>query len=140
MLTRELAIAEYDSGQVIPDRLTQKRHGHYVGLVDQVLGIYRNGMGQMRRDLHRDVHEVFADELECPLRRIDAFCKLLDEKSSFDRDRRCNAAKLRKQVFRLAGPHHPLVQQADQLFESSEAKIKHEIAGTVGKELGGNRA
>ncbi len=133
MLTRELAIAEYDSGQIIPDRLTQNRHGHYVALVDEVLGIYRNGIGRTRRDLHRSVHAVFADELACPVRRIDAFCKLLDEKSSFDRDRKMSAAKLRQQVFRLAGAHHPLVQHADQLFESSEAKIKHEIANQLGK-------
>ena len=133
MLTRELAIAEYESGQVIPDRLTQKRHGHYVDLVDKVLKIYRNGSGRTRRDLHRSVHAVFVDELECPVRRIDAFCKLLDEKSKFDRDRRFNAAKLRKQVFGLAGTHHPLVTRADRLFESSEAKIKHEIAQQLGK-------
>ena len=98
-----------------------------------MLGIYRNGAGRTRRDLHQGVHSVFTDELECPIRRIEAFCKLLDEKSTFDRDSRFSAAKLRKQVFRLAAAHHPLVQQPDQLFESSDAKVKLEIARQLGR-------
>ncbi len=133
MLTRELAIAEYDSGQVIPDRLTQKQHSHYVGLVDQTLELYRVGMGELRRDLHRGVHQIFADELDCPVRRIDAFCKLLDEKSAYDRDQKGLAARLRKHVFREAAAHHPLVQHPDQLFESGELEVKHEIAGQLGR-------
>ena len=87
MLTRELAIAEYNSGQIIPDRLTRKQHAHYGDIAEQLLRLYRNGAGRTRHDLHRGVHAVFAKELECPVRRIDAFCKLLDEKATYDRDR-----------------------------------------------------
>jgi predicted nuclease of restriction endonuclease-like RecB superfamily len=133
MLTRELAIAEYDSGRIVPDRLTQNHHAHYLGLVEQILNIYRNGTGRTRRDLHQSVHHVFAKELDCPVRRIDAFCKLLDEKSSYDRDRRGNASMLRQQVFRIASAHHPLVQRADRLFETCEAEVKRDIARQLGK-------
>ena len=133
MLTRELAIAEYSSGQIIPDRLTQIRHGHYLDLIERSLDFYRNGIGRTRRDLHQSVQQVFAEELDCPVRRINGFCKLLDEKASFDRDRGGNAAKLRKQVFRLAGQKFPLVQTPDKLFESSTAQVKHEIAEKLGK-------
>jgi predicted nuclease of restriction endonuclease-like RecB superfamily len=136
MLTREFAITEYKSGQIIPDRLTRKSHAHYVGLIDRALNVYRNGVGRTRCELHRSVQHLFAEELECPLRRINAFCKLLDEKSTFDRDRGGRSAKLRKQVFRLAGVHHPLVRQADRLFESSETEVKHEIAKMIGKTWG----
>ena len=45
MLTRELAIAEYDSGQVKPDRLTRNRHSQYSGLAEEMLTVYRNGVG-----------------------------------------------------------------------------------------------
>ncbi len=133
MLTRELAIAEYESGQIIPDRLTQQRHAHYVALAKQCLDAYCNGIGRTRRALHETVHHIFAEELECPVRRIDAFCKLLDDKSEYDRDRRGIAAKLRKQVFRMATGRHPLVQQPDQLFDSFETQVKQDIARELGK-------
>src|SRR5258707_638369 len=76
MLTRELAIAEFDfaRGSVHPDRLTMKSHGRYLACADQMLDVYRQGVGRTRRELHRAVAEVFAGEDDCPQRRIDAFC------------------------------------------------------------------
>ncbi len=132
MLTREHAIAAYESGQIYPDRLTQNRNAHYVGMIDRVLALYRSGVGRTRRELHRDVRSIFGEELECPVRRIEAFCKLLDERATYDRDRRGRAAELRKRVFRLANRHHPLVEQADRLFESAESDVKQEIASQLG--------
>ncbi len=133
MLTRELAIADYDGGRVLPDRLTRRRDAAYLGYAERMLHIYRNGLGRTRRDLHRDVQAVFAVESHCPLRRIDAFCKLLDDAAEFDRDRRGDARELRRQVFRLAGPLHPLVSSADRLFEHQEAEAKRHIAEQLGR-------
>ncbi len=131
MLTRELAIAEYSRGQILPDRLTQKRHARYLALAEQMLSIYRNGSGLMREQLHRQVRKLFENEPECPIRRIDAFCKLLDERGKYDRDRRGLAADLRRQVFRMAGKRFPLVSHPDQLFESAEDEVKQEIAAAL---------
>lgn len=135
MLTRELAIASYDfrNSQVIPDRLTRKTHGHYADFAERMLDVYRNGAGRTRKELHRDVHAVFADEDDCPIRRIDAFCKLLDDASDYDRDSRGKAAQLRKRVFRLAGRKHPLVSHPDRLYESSESDVKQQIADEIGR-------
>jgi predicted nuclease of restriction endonuclease-like RecB superfamily len=74
------------------------------------------------------VRLVFEKEPDCPARRIDAFCKLLDDVSVYDRDRGKKAAALRRQVFRLAAPSHPLVQKVDRLFDHSEADVKADIA------------
>lgn len=135
MLVREQAIADYDfdSGRLVPDRLTQPSHRHYLRYAERMLRIYRDGVGKTRRDLHRAVEAVFANEEDCPARRIDAFCKLLDDASAYDRDRRGQAAKLRRQVFRLAGEKHPLVKKADRLFESEEGQVKAEIAQRLGR-------
>jgi hypothetical protein len=97
-----------------------------------MLRIYRQGIGKTRKNLHRATAAIFASEPDCPQRRIDAFCKLLDDVSAFDRDRRGHAASLRRAVFRLAAPHHPLVQAADRLFEASEAQVKARIAAELG--------
>lgn len=132
MLTRELAIADYDRGRVQPDRLTQKRHSQYLLLAESMLRIYRQGQGSMRGQLHRSVHQLFDDQLDCPVRRIDAMCKLLDERAKYDKDKRGNAAELRKKVFRLAAQKHPLVTTADQLFESDQIAVKQEIADQLG--------
>ena len=139
MLTRELAIAEYDSGQVKPDRLTRGQHAQYLKLAESMLEVYRNENGRMRQQLHASVHALFEDELDCPTRRIDAFCKLLDEKATYDKDKRGNASALRQRVFRMAASKHPLVQTPNRLFESAESIVKNEIANEIGKKLVSNR-
>ncbi len=133
MLTRDLAIATYDRTRVLPDRLTRGAHGHYVQLAERMLQVYRTGVGRTRSELHRDIHNLFAFELNCPTRRIDAFCKLLDEASEFDSDTRGRAAELRRQVFHAAAKLHPLVQQADRFFETTEAQAKSQIAEQIGR-------
>jgi len=132
MLTRELAIADFESGRVLPDRLTRRQHARYEDYAGRMLLIYQNGVGRTRRDLHRSVHAVFVDEPDCPLRRIDAFCKLLDEAGRFNRDNRGKAAELRRQVFHMAAEWHPLVARADRLFEHDEMKVKAAIAERLG--------
>jgi predicted nuclease of restriction endonuclease-like RecB superfamily len=135
VLTREQAIVEYDfsRGVVIPDRLTMKTHGRYLGYAGQMLEVYRRGAGRTRRDLHRAVADVVAEEEDCPQRRIAALCKLLDDASEFERDRRGRAAELRKQVFRLAASSHPLVRSSDRLFENGESQAKLKIAESLGR-------
>jgi predicted nuclease of restriction endonuclease-like RecB superfamily len=134
MLTKELAIANYDWQRqvVVPDRLTQRQHGHYRAHATKMLEVYRTGEGRTRRDLHRDVRRILADEDDCPTRRIDAFCKLLDETATFATDKGRSAAKLRQRVFRLAAGHHPLVTQLDGLFDSCERTVKQDIANELG--------
>lgn len=131
MLTRELAIADYKAGRALPDRLSRKHHAGYLAYAERMLAIYRNGAGRTRRELHRGVQAVFADEHDCPLRRIGAFCKLLDDASRFDRDTRGRAAELRREVFRRAAAFHPLVAKADRLFEHEETRVKAEIAAEL---------
>lgn len=132
MLTREHGIAEYKDGRILPDRLTTGRHGHYLDYAQAMMEVYRQGQGQTRRELHRLVAAIFAEEDDCPSRRIDAFCKLLDDVSTYARDPKGKAARLRRKVFRLAAPSHPLVQEADRLFDQTEQEAKERIA----KELG----
>lgn len=132
MLTRELAIASYDAGQVTPDRLTRKSHAQYLQYADQMLQIYRTGIGQTRRVLHAKVHRVFDQQIDCPGRRILAFCKLLDEVSEFESGDRRKIAQLRKSVFRSAAQVHPLVSQRDDLFGEQEHEVKRRIASEHG--------
>jgi predicted nuclease of restriction endonuclease-like RecB superfamily len=135
MLTREQAIAEYDlsRGLIIPDRLSVKSHARYVEYAERMLDVYRRGAGITRRELHRRVADVFAEEDDCPQKRIDAFCKLLDDAGEFERDRRGHAAALRREVFRRAAPLHPLVRSSDRLFENGEARVKMQIAESLGR-------
>jgi uncharacterized protein len=132
MLTREHAIAEYEGGRILPDRLDQRRHARYADYAERMLAVYRRGIGLTRRELHRGVHAVFRAASDCPVRRIDAFCKLLDDASVYQQDRRGQAAGLRQSVFRLAAASHPLVAQADRLFGKAEQDVKAEIATTLG--------
>lgn len=135
MLTRELALAEYDyeRGLVLPDRLTLGRHGHYLPLAERMLEIYRQGVGLARRDLHSRVRTLLADEIDCPQRRMDAFCKLLDDVAAYERAAGGRAADLRKTVFRMAAASHPLVRRADRWFQSGEHEVKAKIAARLGR-------
>jgi predicted nuclease of restriction endonuclease-like RecB superfamily len=136
VLTREHAIAEYDfrRWRILPDRLNMRDHAQYPALAERMLEVYRQGIGRRRRDLHRDIHRVFEDEPECPLRRIEAFCKLLDDQAVYGTAARRNAASLRRQVFRLAARFHPLVIQKDSLFEQSATDVQKYIADELRRE------
>ncbi|HVA47123.1 MAG TPA: DUF790 family protein [Pirellulales bacterium] len=132
MLTREHAIVEYEGGRVLPDRLDRRRHARYAGYAERMLTVYRHGAGRTRGELHRAVRDIFIDEPDCPVRRIAAFCKLLDDASSYDYDRAGDAAALRKKVFQLAAASHPLVASAEGLFGRNEQRVKAEIAAELG--------
>ncbi len=132
MLTSEQSIVEFKAGRAIPDRLTQSTHRHYTEYAEKMLSVYRNAIGRQRRRLHRQIESLFADEPDCPVRRIQAFCKLLDDKSIYQTDPDGRAAKLRLQVFAEAGRFHPLVAKADRLFEHDEKKIKARLADEIG--------
>ena len=131
MLTREHAIAEYRGGRIFPDRLRSKSHAQYHGLAVRMLETYRNGIGQTRQEIHNQIRQIFAVEEDCPTRRIEAFCKLLDDVSTYPNDRSGKAAGLRRNVFRLAAKHHPLVETPNRLFESAGDKIKTVIANEL---------
>lgn len=135
MLTRDLQLCTYDfhRGLVLPDRLTQKSHAGYARLAANMLAIYEQGVGRRRCDLHRDVQRVFEQEADCPLRRMQAFCKLLDEQSEYSESERRGAAELRRTVFRQAAARHPLVSQADTLFEHDVETVRREITAGLNR-------
>ena len=132
MLTSEQSIVEYRDGRAVPDRLTQRTHRHYRDYAERMLAVYRDGAGRQRRTLHREIEAIFADEPDCPVRRIQAFCKLLDDASVYRTDTAGSAAKLRLEVFARAARFHPLVQEPDRLFEHQEAQAKAELARELG--------
>jgi len=128
MLTGEQSIVEFKAGQAIPDRLKQSAHSHFLDYATQMLRVYSDGIGKQRCQLHRQIESIFVDEPDCPIRRIHAFCKLLDDKSIYQSDPEGKASKLRLQIFKEAGNFHPLVREADRLFEHNEKKIKQELS------------
>ena len=136
MLTSEQAIVAYERDRAVPDRLTRRSHAQYEEYARLMLHVYRHGVGWTRRELHRDVERILANEADCETRRVQAFCKLLDDASEFDTDRKGEAAKLRIRVFDLAAGCHPLVVRRDQLFENTEAEVKHHIAERLGRPWG----
>jgi predicted nuclease of restriction endonuclease-like RecB superfamily len=132
MLTSEHSIVEFKAGQVVSDRLTQSKHRHYMDYAEEMLSVYRSGIGQQRRSLHRQIEALFSDEPDCPVRRIQAFCKLLDDVSIFQTDPSGKASRLRLQVFSKVASLHPLVQQPDRLFEHDEKWVKAHLAEELG--------
>ncbi|MHC4702369.1 MAG: DUF790 family protein, partial [Planctomycetota bacterium] len=132
MLTSEQSIVEFKAGRAIADRLMQSTHRHYAEYAERMLSIYRDGQGRTRRQLHRQVESLFADEPDCPVRRIQAFCKLLDDRSVFQTDSSGQAARLRLKVFSRVACYHPLVEKPDRLFEHDEAKMKAHVADELG--------
>ena len=66
MLTKGLAIAAYENGRLVPDRLTQRGRARYAGYAEEMLHVYRHGSGRTRRELHQAVHAVFESETPVP--------------------------------------------------------------------------
>ena len=132
MLTSAHAIIDFERGRAVPDRLERGRHRRYVDHAERMLEVYRHGVGTMRRDLHRQVEAIFADEPDCPVRRVQSFIKLLDDKSTYPSDPRGDAARLRTRLFTAAAEFHPLVEEPDGLFEHGEAAVKSRLADGLG--------
>ncbi len=133
MLTREHAVAtlNFCTRTIEPDCLRQRTHAHYLPYAEQMLGIYRNGYGLRRGDLHRAIDAAFAEDPECHPRRIGAFCKLLDEKSVFSKGG--HSAKFRSAVFLAAGRLHPLIRHGESgRVGHSEAEVMAAITKAVG--------
>lgn len=128
MLTREHGIAELKGGIVHPDRLTRRKHSHYLEYADRMLAVYRKGVGKTRHQLHVEIRRIFEDEPDCPPKRIAAFCKLLDERSEYHTDKNGDAARLRIKVFQEAAPFHPLVGEPDKLFEHDVLAVRQRIS------------
>jgi len=130
MLTREHAIAElkFRVLKIEPDRLMSGAHGHYIGYAEEMLRIYREAVGLRRRDIHRNIELIFFDDPFYHPRRVESFCKLLDDKATYERDSDRNCAKLRSELFLAAGSKHPLSSQKEGLFDHAEQKVKTEIA------------
>lgn len=136
MLTSEQSIVEFRAGRAMPDRLTQKTHRHYLDYAEQMFCIYRNGIGNQRRSLHRQIEALFGGEPDCPTGRIHAFCKLLDDAGIFATDPSGEAAKLRINLFTKAAPLHPLVELPDRLFEHGQQQVKAQLATEFGTTWG----
>ncbi len=119
MLRSEHSIVRYDfqRRRVQPDRLRRGRDDDYLSAAKAILRLYRDGIGRSRQSLHRDVEETLARLPSCPPRRVAAFCKLLDDHSSYQSDKK-GAVALRRKVFSLAAPMHPIVQQKEGIFDS----------------------
>lgn len=135
MLTKQqgLAALDFERGLLVPDRLTRRLHLQYVEYAERMLDWYRSGIGRTRRELHRGVADILATEEDCPVRRVAAFTKLLDDASEYQRDGAGKAAALRREVFHRAARLHPLVRDPDRLFENCEAQAKSEIAAALGQ-------
>jgi predicted nuclease of restriction endonuclease-like RecB superfamily len=132
MLTKQLALATYDKGRLLPDRLTRQGHAHYLTHANRMLETYRTGIGRTRRELHRAVAAIFAPETDCPIRRIQAFCKLLDDASTWASGSAGETAQLRQTIFRRGASLHPLVRCPDRLFPNEETAAKTAIAAELG--------
>lgn len=133
MLNSEHAIVEFRNGQAFPDRLTRLRHAPYVEYARRMIATYTHGIGRTRRDLHRAIAMLLAAEPDCPPRRVEAFCKLLDDVGEYDRDSGDKSASLRLKVFDLASRYHPLVTRAERIFEHVEDEVKQLIATQLGQ-------
>ncbi len=133
MLSGEHAIVRYENGRAIPDRLTRRRHAHYVEHARRMLAVYASGIGSTRRELHLSVQNLLASEPDCDTRRIASFCRLLDDAGEFDIDRRGKAAALRLRVFSMAAPYQPLVTTADAIFDHQQSDVKARIARELGR-------
>jgi predicted nuclease of restriction endonuclease-like RecB superfamily len=128
MLTKELAIASYVDGQILPDRLNRNEHAQYIDLAKQMCEAYRQGVGTTRKNLHGQIQRILEADAACPIRRVGAFCKLLDDASNFDAGKPKQTAELRKRVFRQAAALHPLVNNLESILDHSQAEVKEQIA------------
>jgi hypothetical protein len=95
--------------------------------------VYEQGIGRTRSELHRQIRDILVALPSCPPKRVDAFCKLLDERCEYVTDSKGTSAKLRRQVFRLASPYQPITIEHRGKTGTLEAEAKSKIAAVLGR-------
>jgi predicted nuclease of restriction endonuclease-like RecB superfamily len=134
MLTADQSIIVYGRDGASPDKLTRRAHAHYLAYAERMLAAYGANVGHTRREAHRAVESILANEPDCNARRVAAFCKILDDAAEFEKDPHGEAAKLRLKVFSIAAKYHPLVTAADGMFDRTESEVKILIASELGSD------
>jgi predicted nuclease of restriction endonuclease-like RecB superfamily len=134
MLRKEHAVLEVREGLVIPDRITKTRHAAYVGYAEEMIAVFRDGIGKTRRELEREVDRILDADPDSPLRRPKAFFKLMEDASKFDTDKSHKAWMLRKEVMGMAAESHPLKRLGGGIWGKPEAEVKTAIAAKLGRE------
>ena len=134
MLTKQQAAFEVDdNGRVIADRIWQKQHPAYPQYAEEILALFKNGVGKTRQKLELEVERILDQDPDCPLRRAKAFFKLLEDVSDFNTDKGHKAWRLRKQVMELSAQHHPLKRLSGGIWGKDEVEVKEQIARQLGK-------
>jgi predicted nuclease of restriction endonuclease-like RecB superfamily len=133
MLRSEHSIVRYDFQRklVVPDRLIRGRDKDYLPAARTMLRLYRTGSGRTRQALHREVEQHLSRLPGCPPRRFAAFCKLLDDRATYQHDKRA-AVELRQKVFSLAAPMHPIVEQQEGIFDQTVEMTRRKISQSLG--------
>ncbi len=130
MLTkREVEYVWGAGGTVKPGRI-MKDQPVYVEYATALLALFREGIGKTRRDLERGVEEILEKCDDCSLTRIKAFFKLLTDVSEFETDPNKTAAKLRRKVWEIAAPMHPL-SSSKEMFGQEEALVRQTVSSTL---------
>lgn len=134
MIRSEHSIVEYDFHRMtaVADRLRRSTDADYLPAAKRMLRIYRDGIGDRRQELHGRVETCLGQLDACPPRRIAAFCKLLDDQSQYESQRR-HAADLRRRVFDLAADRHPIVETREGIFDHELHQARREIAEAIGR-------
>lgn len=134
MLRSEHSIVRYDftSMSARPDRLHQHSDAAWLPAADEAIDVYRKGVGRPRQKVHEQVTECLENVPGCVPRRIAAFCKLLDDAATF-RKASGDAAAIRKRVFGLAAPLHPIVKTREGIFEQTVDSARKIVADELGK-------
>ena len=134
MLTKEHSICGFDRGCLVPDCLDKRLDAAYVEFAEQMLALYRCGIGQTLGELRCKVERIFDREEGCHPRRIKAFIKILEDASDFEIANEVEKPwKLRLKVFKMAGEKHPLVKIKEELHEHSAEQVKTEIADKLAR-------
>ncbi|MEM9828639.1 MAG: DUF790 family protein [Planctomycetota bacterium] len=133
MIRSEHCILRYDysRGRVEPDRLHRVRDAKYLDAARAAVEIYRQGVGEPRQSLHREVTCQFESLGNCPPRRMAAMCKLLDDLGQFRKFR--DAAKLRLRLFREAAKFHPIVSRPQGIFDHDLQTVRQTLSRQLGK-------
>lgn len=134
MIRSEHCIVEFDFQRFIvqPDRLRRASDADYLTAAEQMLRIYRDGIGDQRQTLHARIESCLNRLSGCPPRRIAAFCKLLDDQSEYHSDRKA-AVELRRRVFEFAADRHPIVEVREGIFDQELHQVRSDLAHALGR-------
>ncbi len=129
MLTFDLARLEFHGNEVRPRYVTRKEAELYLPICEEILALFRSGMGKRRSDIAQALNTI---EQRADFKVVRGIAKLVEDQCVYAPPQDADYAALRASIFEAAQRRYPIVTKTDLLHTTHRDDAVAAIAAECG--------